>query len=336
MDNPDLIRSARLWLYGNLTRPLTMSLVKLAAAGVKRYSLDNEAFDLFRQRGFYLLREHFYLPIPDDSELSNQLREGPSELVGLDMNDSSALDLLDNVFPRYNEEFRETFQIHAVPGSNAFYLINGSFMAVDAHAYYALIRHFRPKRIIEIGAGNSTRVASAACERNLREGGAAQVTAIDPFPMRVLKEGLPHVSRLVEDKVQNVPLELFTSLKDGDILFIDSTHVLREGGDVKFEYCEILPRLATGVIVHIHDISLPKPYPHVYFEKNRFYWNEQYVLQAFLAFNSRFQVLWPGNYMMTKYPERVSEVFPEYHAMREVYPMSEPSSFWMRVKAREV
>ncbi len=333
MDSAALIRSARLWLYGNLTRPLTMSLVKLAAAGVKRYSLDDEAFELFRQRGFYLLREHFYLPIPDAAELSDQFWYAQSELVGLDMNDGGALEFLDNVFPRYNEEFRKTFQIHDVPGSEAFHLINGSFMAVDAHAYYALIRHFKPKRIIEIGAGNSTMVASAACEQNLKDGDALQLTAIDPFPMPLLKAGVPHLSRLVEDKVQNVPLELFTSLKDGDILFIDSTHVLREGGDVKFEYCEILPRLASGVIVHIHDISLPKPYPRVYFEKKRFYWNEQYLLQAFLAFNSRFEVIWPGNYMMTKYPERVSGVFPEYHVMREAYPMSEPSSFWMRVKA---
>ncbi len=82
-------------------------------------------------------------------------------------------------------------------------------------------------------------------------------------------------------------------------------------------------------MVHIHDISLPKPYPHVYFEK-QLYWNEQYFLQAFLTVNSRFEVPWPGNYMMIKYPEKVCHAFPEFHVMRQSYPMSEPTAFWMR------
>ena len=89
--------------------------------------------------------------------------------------------------------------------------------------------------------------------------------------------------------------------------------------------------LAPGVLVHVHDISLPKPYPRVYFDSG-LYWNEQYLLQAFLAFNSRFEVIWPGNHMVLNYGERISKVFPEYQAMREKYPSSEPTSFWMRVK----
>lgn len=325
-----MLSSARLWLNRKLTRPLTLSLLNLAAAGVGRYSLDEEAAELFRRRGFHLLRPHFYLPIPDEADLGDEYWARQSELVGLDMNDEGALALLEDVFPRYNEEFRRIFPTHGPPGADGFHLINGSFMAVDAHAYYALIRHLRPRRVVEIGAGNSTLVASAACERNLREGGAApQLTAIDPFPTPRLKAGVAHLSRLVEDKVQNVPMELFASLEANDILFIDSTHVMREGGDVQFEYCEVLPRLAPGVFVHVHDISLPKPYPRVYFERH-LYWNEQYVLQTFLAFNSRFGVVWPGNYMMTKYPERVCAVFPEFHTMRAAYPLSEPTSFWMR------
>src|SRR3972149_5863814 len=118
---------------------------------------------------------------------------------------------------------------------------------------------------------------------------------------------------------------------EGDILFLDSSPVLRAGGDVQLEYLEILPRLAPGVLVHVHDISLPKPYPRVYFETGM-YWNEQYLLQAFLAFNSRFEVLWPGNWMMVRHPEKVCAVFPEFHEMRKLYPQSEPTGFWMRVR----
>jgi hypothetical protein len=102
---------------------------------------------------------------------------------------------------------------------------------------------------------------------------------------------------------------------------------------VWWEYCEILPRLAPGVLVHIHDISLPKPYPDVYLKQHR-YWNEQYLLQAFLTFNPKFEVIWAGNYMMIQQPERLREQFlPEYDHMRAKFPQSEPSAFWMRVKA---
>ncbi len=313
---------------------MTLSAARLTASGIRRYSLDEEARTIFGERGFHLLRKHFYLPIPEAEDLGEEFWSRRSEMPGVDTGDEEALACLRELFPAYLGEFRETFPLlhQSADEPERFYLLNGSFMTIDAHVYYCLVRRHRPRRIVEIGAGNSTVVAAAACARNAAEGGpAARLTAIDPFPLPVLKRGLPGVSELIEDKVQNVPLELFTSLGEGDILFIDSTHVLREGGDVQVEYCEILPRLAPGVLVHVHDISLPKAYPRVYFERHQLYWNEQYLLQAFLAFNSRFKVVWPGNYMMLNYPQDVCSVFPEYHAMREAFPSSEPASFWMRV-----
>src|SRR5262249_32581609 len=112
------------------------------------------------------------------------------------------------------------------------------------------------------------------------------------------------------------------------------THVLRPGGDVQLEYCELLPRLKPGVLVHIHDISLPKPYTDFYF-KNHLYWNEQYLLQAFLTYNSRVEVLWPGTYMFMKHPVRLTKVWPELKATRDKFPLAEPSSFWLRVRPAE-
>lgn len=318
------------WLVQNCPRSLVLPVTKLAAFGIQRDSLDDAAYKIFLENGFHLLRKHFYLPIPDQVELENSYAE--SRLVGIEMNDGYALELLDNVFPSYTEEFRKTFPLHREDGSSSFYLINGSFMAIDAHVYYSFIRHFRPKRIVEVGAGNSTLVAAVACRRNLQEhGDEPDLTAIDPYPQEVLRQGVPGLSRLIEDKLQNVSLSTFTSLGPGDILFLDSTHVLRQGGDVQLEYCEILPRLAPGVLIHIHDISLPKAYPSVYFEQH-LYWNEQYLLQALLTFSSRFEIIWPGNYMQLKYGEKVHAVFPEYDAMREAFPVSEPSSFWIRVR----
>lgn len=288
---------------------------------------------IFYKHGFHLLRRSYDVPIPDELDLNDTFWGKRTQLVGVDTNEKYALGLLEDVFPLYRDEFRESFPAHRSSSDPAqFYLFNGSFMAIDAHVYYAFIRHFRPRHIVEIGAGNSTLLAGAACVRNLKENArATDLVAIEPFPTSVLGEGIPGLSQLVEDKVQNVDLELFASLESNDILFIDSSHVLRSGGDVQMEYCEILPRLASGVLVHIHDISLPKPYPRVYFE-NQLYFNEQDLLQAFLCFNSRFQVIWPGNYMLLKYPEKVYAVFPEYMGMRKCFPDSEPSSFWMRVK----
>ena len=319
------------WIAENLPRSLVLPFAKLSAFGIQRHALDDKAYEIFSESGFHLLRKHFYLPIPEDRDLAGFWQTN-TEMVGVDTNDGYALELLENVFPIYNDEFRKTFRLRPVNDSSGFHLLNGSFMAIDAQVYYAFIRNFRPRRIIEIGAGHSTLVAAQAGAQNQQTDSVApDLTAIDPYPPAFLKAGVPGCSRLIENKIQNVSMSEFASLKAGDILFIDSTHVLREGGDVQLEYCEILPRLAPGVLVHIHDISLPKPYPRVYFEQRR-YWNEQSMLQAFLAFNSRFEVIWPGNYMLLKYPEKVCGVFPEYHEMRKAFPSSEPSSFWIRVR----
>lgn len=317
--------------YDKRPRRLTWKTLFITL-GSAAYSTLRRIFSHF---GFHFIRKHYYQPIPDEADLKGDFFSKASGLPGVNMNEEKGLELLDKVFPLYLEEFRAQVPVHQadVADDKQFYLINGSYMAVDAHVYYAFIRYFKPGRIIEIGGGMSSLLAGIACERNFKETGQrSRLTVIEPFPSNALKEGFPGLSDLLEAKVQDVDLNLFASLGSGDILFVDSTHVLRAGGDVQLEYLEIIPRLAPGVLVHIHDISLPKPYPRVYFD-NGLYWNEQYLLQAFLAFNSRFEVLWPGNYMMIKFPEKVCEVFPEFHIMRQYFPQSEPSSFWMRVRS---
>jgi hypothetical protein len=290
---------------------------------------EKTAYKLFAGHGYYLLRKHFYLPIPDEGDLPYSIH---SDLVGVEMNDRASLAFYEDVLARYKSEFN-AYPIHQTEDPRQYYLLNGSFMAIDGNLYYSLIRHLKPKRVVEIGSGNSTLLAAAAILENKREATVeTELVCIEPYPNAVLQGGVPGVHQLIAKKVQDVGLDIFESLCGGDILFIDSTHVLRSGGDVWWEYCEILPRLRSGVYVHIHDISLPKPYPRVYFDSH-LYWNEQYVLQAFLTFNSKFEVIWPGNYLMTKYVGTMRERFsPEYVLMREKYPDSEPASFWMRVR----
>lgn len=295
----------------------------------------NIASHYFETRGFLLIPQHFYQPIPEKTDLTEIFYNTMSDMVGVDLNENQVLSFLEQVFPPYFEEFRRLFPCHPEQGESdepAFHLINGSFMAVDAHMYYALIRHNFPRQIIEIGGGNSSVLAAMACRQNLRlKQAQTRLTVIEPYPDKTLQNGFDGLSDLIESKVQAVDLTVFEQLVAGDILFIDSSHVLRSGGDVQYEYLEILPRLAPGVLVHVHDISLPKPYPRVYAE-NKLFWNEQYLLQAFLTYNSRFEVIWPGNYMMINHPEIMNQVFPEIKIMRSTYPQSEPCSFWMRVK----
>lgn len=300
-------------------------------------SLKQLLFHLLRRffatRGLLLIPRHYYQTIPDARDLAEPFLQTGSEMVGVDLNEAAAIDLLHRVFPPYLAEFRATLPVERPASGDApFWLINGTFMAIDAHVYYALIRHVQPRRILEIGGGNSSVLAGLAVERNRREGGVtAQLTVIEPYPDERLLRGFPGLSRLIRARVQEVPLATFAELQAGDILFIDSSHVLRAGGDVQYEYLEILPRLAPGVLVHIHDISLPKAYPPVYAEQE-LYWNEQYLLQAFLAFNQRFEVLWAGNWLLLKHPAEVNAAFPELRMMRGHYPQSEPTSFWIRVR----
>lgn len=309
----------------------------LADEIVRRTKTDpgNECHTAFYRRGFHFLPKHFYLPIPDDNDRLETFWDKTSEMAGVEINDGIAIEVMEGIVPRFLPEFRARFSVDGPVDPPDFYLINGGYMAVDAHVYYSLIRHNKPRRIIEIGNGNSTLLAIAALDRNLEETGQrGRLSSIDPYPWPIFSKGYPGLDELLVERVQDVPLSYFQELDSGDMLFIDSSHVIRSGNDVHYEFLEVLPRLKRGVLVHVHDISLPRPYPKVYFD-NRLYWNEQYLLQAFLAYNRRFEVIWPGNYMMIKYPQRMLAVFPEFETMRQAYPQSEPTAFWMRVASRE-
>jgi hypothetical protein len=114
-------------------------------------------------------------------------------------------------------------------------------------------------------------------------------------------------------------------LEENDILFIDSSHVLKIGSDVQYEYLEILPRLNKGVIVHIHDIFLPAEYRKEWVLKDHIFWTEQYLLQAFLAFNDNFEILWAGSYMHLKHPDKLEVAFNSYRRNERW-----PGSFWIK------
>jgi len=152
-----------------------------------------------------------------------------------------------------------------------------------------------------------------------------ELVAIEPYPNDILKAGFPGLSKLIPKKVQDIPLSEFKKLSENDILFIDSSHVLKIGSDVQYEYLEILPRLNKGVIVHAHDIFLPAEYPKEWILKDYRFWTEQYLLQAFLSFNDSFEVLWGGSYMHLRHPDKLEEAFSSYKRDERW-----PGSFWIR------
>lgn len=283
-------------------------------------------------RGFDLLPRHYYSPVPQREDLAESgFWDEVSKLRGLEMREAEAIRFLETRLPPYLVEFRSCFPVENTAGTDGFCVINGVYMAVDAHVYYGMLRDLKPRRVIEVGSGQSTRVAVEAVRRNAAEGQPqAEILAIEPYPSSILRAlAADRQITLLERRVQEVPITEFEALEAGDVLFIDSTHVLREGGDVQCEYLEILPSLKPGVHVHIHDISLPRRYPRVY-NLQGIYWNEQYMLQAFLCFNRMFEVTWPGNYLLLRQPALMHKMFPEIAVMRQHYPLAEPSAFWIR------
>jgi hypothetical protein len=295
-----------------------------------RPGAEQELFTRLRARGVYLLRDHYYRPLIDPAKLPRDYFSSTSPMVGIPIDPARCLELAEKTLGEYIRELRSFLPVDAERNGEDLHLNNGTYMAVDAHIYYALLRHLQPSKIYEIGAGNSTLFAYEALKRG---GGLkrSELTVIEPFPDQIVKRGLSSVARVKQAFVQDVEIEFFDRLGDGDILFIDSTHTLREGGDVQYLYCEVLPRLSSGVYVHVHDISLPERYPRCYLDHGWF-WNEQYLLQAYLTHNDRAEVVWPGNYLMCKEPDRMLKLFPEIAAMRAVYPESEPTAFWFRVR----
>lgn len=287
---------------------------------------DKRFFSMWENKGYHVTPAHYYEPIPDTRELSGELWKHPSELKGLKINDNEILNLLAGFDSRYRQEYDE-IPVRPAQSASQFYLQNASFKSVDAEILYCMIRDFKPRHIIEIGSGYTTYLAAQSIEVNKTEDSDYQcdLTAIEPYPNAVLKKGFPGLSTLIEKPVQSVSLSVFDALGKNDILFIDSSHVVRIGSDVVYEYLEILPRLNKGVLVHLHDIFLPLEYPKKWVYENNYFWSEQYLLHAFMLFNNTFEVLWAGSYINAKYPEKLEAAISSYQRNDTM-----PGSFWIR------
>jgi len=293
------------------------------------------SFPLWQALGLHVTRNHYYEPIPDTRRLPSDLWQTRSQLAGIDLREADQLALLQRFTSLYKTEY-DALPLDRATGPGPFYLNNGQFLGVDSEILYCMIREFKPRRIFEIGSGYSTCLSAQAIQKNAAEDGsyACDLIAIDPNPPAFLRAGLPGLSRLIQNSVQDIPISFFQELTDRDILFIDSSHVLKIGSDVQYEYLEILPSLQPGVLVHLHDIFLPGEYPREWVIQRHRFWNEQYLLQAFLAFNSAFTVLWAGSFLHVKHPDRLDAAFRTYNRQETWQGRSWlPGSFWLRKTA---
>jgi len=296
--------------------------------------------DTCLRHGFLPLPVHYHSPVPDLDDLEQrQVWDKKSGLPGIDFRADEQVRLLREL----GEQFGAECDWPAAPTGKpfAFHTENNSFSFGCAASLHCLIRHFKPARIFEIGSGNSSLVISSALTRNQADGSPprgrrgqadgspGEYVIIDPFPHPVTGKGLPGLTAVKKERVELTDISYFQQLRENDILFIDSGHTVRTGGDVNFLFLEILPRLAPGVIVHVHDIDLPYEYQKVYFTNPgfRMFWTEAYLLQAFLCFNSQFEILLAMAYLMTDKKDEFSRAFTHYDPTKQ---KAISGSFWMR------
>ena len=253
---------------------------------------------------------HFYSPIPAQGDLDGHSAEqlGPKTFTvpGVALNVEGQLALLAEL-GRFAAD--QPFKEERTPGARYYYGTD-VFSFQDAVMLYALLRHYRPRRVIEVGSGFSSASMLDVDERFL--GQSVQFTFIEPYPDRLLELIRPAARERHQSlvkPVQDIPLDTFDELSANDILFIDSTHVGKVGSDVLFLLSEGLPRLKPGVLVHLHDIFWPFEYPEFWFAEGRA-WNEAYLVRAFLQFNDRFVILLFNDYLRIHHAQAVRDTFP--------------------------
>lgn len=297
------------WVY-----PSAWLLRNIRKFGVQNFPHSRRAL---ARVGVFPIRDHYTEPQFDlhhDREWGRARR-----LPGIDWNVPEQLALL--------EQFTYAKELADVPrtkrGPLEFFIENGTFGPGDADYLYQIIRLKKPRKIIEIGCGHSTLMAIKAAKTNLLENPAhrCEHVCIEPYENPWLEDtGVSVIRR----KVEELDTSLFTELDENDLLFIDSSHVIRPEGDVLFEYLEILPLLKRGVIVHVHDIFTPRNYPAQWLVDWVRLWNEQYLLEAFLSHNRSFKIIGALNYLHQRHHEPFAKVTPF------TTPGFEPGSFYIQ------
>ena len=251
----------------------------------------------FAEAGHSFPPGHFYSPIPDLDQVAADgdriFTPPPREIAGVELGEADQLELFEALTGYYDEL---PFPAHETNGFR-YYYENPFYSYSDGITLYAMIRHFKPRRIIEIGSGFSSGLMLDCNERFFDN--AISLTFVDPYPVnlrKILRSADESRVSVFEQRAQDLSLSLIESLQANDILFIDSTHVSKIDSDVNRLFFEILPKLNPGVLIQFHDIFYPFEYPRSWIEEGRA-WSEIYLLRAFLQYNAAFKILYFNTYL---------------------------------------
>ena len=269
----------------------------LRRTGTEYWWMKKNVFDAFEAHGFHVTQDHFYSPQPTVASLAPDLWEGPRYLNPAFVFDADGMRRLFEELAPFASELANV----PVSGTAGFYWDNNFFPNFDAIIYYSLSRRYYPAIVLEVGSGFSTHIALRAAERN----GVTQVRCIEPYPTPTLEEIGSRLSQLLVQRVQDVAMDIYRDLRPGDILFVDTSHVSKLGNDLHHLLFHVLPALPAGVFVHFHDIFLPREYPREWVVGRNWFWNEQYLLLAFLMYNKSFRVVFMNHHFLSTYPEIV-------------------------------
>jgi hypothetical protein len=267
-----------------------------------------------RRAGYELRPQHFYQPFPDVARLPDSLWAGAHPIHGVALNLDSAAGLIREMQPYFSQFAQTDFDFD-----------NGSYAWGDADTLYGLLRHLKPGRVIELGSGASSHVIARARAVNDAEGASMEFESFDPFPGWHEMGAAPDVVTHPVAAEQISPAML-DGLGEGDVLFVDTTHTVKTGGDVTHTVLDLLPSLTPGVYVHFHDIFLPYEYPREWVMEQRRAWAEQYLLQAFLAYNTQFEVVLPVHALWRQESELMRESMPSLARLQGFG----PGAFWIR------
>lgn len=297
-----------------LTGPIYIFFSRI---GPRRLAITRETL---RRLGFFPIRRHFYLP--SFSKVDDSFGEMERVLPGIDFKEENQVLLLKQM--AFKEEIEELELDKPNPRNFGFDLANPGFRSGDAEFLYSFIRLTKPSLVVEIGIGFSTRIIQLALQKNRDHGRGTEYRhiGIDPY-----ETALPSYQNfeLIRKPVERIDDHVFKQLGSGDLLFIDSSHMINSCGDVTHEFLKIIPQLQTGVNIHVHDIFSPYDYPAEWKNLDVNFWNEQYLLEALLSDSPKYQVIASLHLLSRKHYSELSRVCPHLDKSRR------PGSFYFRI-----
>jgi len=311
-----------------LVRFVNRGLLKIA---LKFLRVDSRVVKIFNTHGLNVsLASDFYSPLPLITSLEKNMSRWfkPSSLCGINYDLRYMQEKLVSLTAHYSEEYKNSLIYNEVNKKG----YGPGYPFLDSMILYFMIRDIKPKNYIEIGSGASTYFCSLAAKENESMGSPLDITCIDPYPHEALYK-IPQV-KIVKDEIQNLDVHFFDQLQGGDILFIDSTHIVKIDGEVPYLYLEVIPRLKNGVIIHIHDIHFPYniPYPPQYYlfgSKRPVFWNEAMLLQAFLSYNDSYRIVMSLPLLRYFCEDALKEHISNYQSLDQNHTHTHNGSIWI-------